>query len=122
MNDISATPLYGLPGPQAIGKEPRFCILEILWTRILTLVRLSLHSSEFLAKPRLLHLHNRAAFYSRTEQTAPLSTGTPSIDVSPVGGHSEKRMSDLTGVHIFLRCKIQVVFSETTGRKEASLD
>ena len=25
MNEISATPLYGLPGPQAIGKEPRLC-------------------------------------------------------------------------------------------------
>ena len=34
-------------------------ILEILWTRM----------PEFLANPRLLHLHNRAAFYSRTEQT-----------------------------------------------------
>ena len=90
MNDISVTPLYGLPGPQAIGKEPRLCILEILWTRMLTLVHLSLHSSEFLANPRLLHLHNRAPFYSRTEQTAPLSAGTPSIDVSLVGEHSEK--------------------------------
>ena len=69
-NDISATPLYGLPGPQAIGKEPRLRILEILWTRMLTLVRLSLRSSEFLAIPLLLQLHNRAAFDSRTEETA----------------------------------------------------
>ena len=70
MNDISATPLYGPPGPQAIGKVPRLRILEILWMRMLTLVRLSLRSSEFLAIPLLLQLHNRAAFYSRTEETA----------------------------------------------------
>ena len=62
--------LCRVPGPQAIGNEPKLRILEILWalawTGLLTIIRLSLHYLESLALPRLLRLHARAALHSRT--------------------------------------------------------
>jgi len=71
--------------------------------------------SRLIGMPRLLHLHTRVAFHSRMEQTSSSraamtsgSIGTSSINISPVGKHSEKRRSEPTAVHIFLWCKIQV--------------
>jgi len=66
----TSTILCRVPGPQAIGNEPKLRILEILWAlawmSLLTTVRLSLHYLESLAFPRLLCLHARAVLHSRT--------------------------------------------------------
>jgi len=43
------------------------------------------------------------------------SIGTSSINISPVGEHSEARTSDLTVVQKFLWCDIYIF--DTTGRK-----
>jgi hypothetical protein len=82
---------------------------------MLILIRLPLHYFESLAIPRLLHLRTCAALHSRTEQTSSSIAGmtfgsirTSFIDTSPVGEHSEKRASDLTGVHIFYGVKSEL--------------
>ena len=50
------------------------------------------------------------------------SIGTYSIDIGPVGGHTEKGASDLTGFHILLWSEFQLFSLKTTGCKEVSLD
>ena len=122
MNDISATSLYGLPGPQAIGNEPQaphsrnpLDAHAYPRTSLSTFLRIPRYSSLIApTQPRnvlLTYGTNRTSI-----------NGNPFYRRQLGWGHSEKRTSDLTGVYIFLWCKIRAVFSETTGRKEASLD
>ena len=56
-----------------------------------------------------MDLRNPVVLHSRTEQTSPSmsamtsgSIGTSSINIRPVGEHSEERTSDLTVVQKFL--------------------
>ena len=72
MNDISATPLYGLPGPQAIGKEPgsassksfgRICLPSYVSLYILQNSSLNLAYCTYTTAQRSTHVRNRPHLY-----------------------------------------------------------
>ena len=98
-NYTSTITLCGVPGPQAIGKEPWLCILKVLWVGSFLPSYVSLHSFESLA---YFHLHTRTVLHSHivktSRSTATMtsgSIGTYSIDIDPVGEHTEKRLVTL---------------------------
>ncbi|SRR5258706_3594274 len=93
-NQTSTIAPCGVPGPRAMGKERSP-------GRSHSSPRTSL--STLLSIPRLLHLYPRAVLFSHIDSNLTSgSIGAPFIDIGPIGEHTEKRTSDLTGVHIFL--------------------
>ena len=82
---------------------------------ILTLVRLSTlpRVSRYLSLIAPAHSHSAPLTYlNKTSKSIATMTsgsiGTYYFDVGPVGEHTEKKTSDITGFHIFLWCKFQL--------------
>ena len=127
-NHTTTIALCGVPGPRAIGKESTLHT-STFSGRVHSYPRTSLHYLESHDVPRFLYLHTRAVLHSHIEKTSRStatmtsgSIGTYSIDIGPVGGHTEKGASDLTGFHILLWSEFQLFSLKTTGCKEVSLD
>ena len=97
-NYTSTITLCGVPGPRAICKKPWLDILKVL--RVGSF--LPSYVSTFLRIPHLFHLHIRTVLHSHivktSRSTATMtsgSIGTYSIDIDPIGEHTEKRLVTL---------------------------
>ena len=107
-------------------QAPHFeCSLGAL---IVTLVRLSLHYLGSFAIPRLPHLNTSAVLHLHLAKTNPSkatmtpgSIGTCSMDIGPVGEHTEKKTNDLASILICLWCIIYLYSLRAIRCKEASL-
>lgn len=116
-NHPSTSSLCRVPERRAIGKN----IFNILCGRSHPYPCTSL--STLLAISCLLRLHTRAVPHLRIKLNSnhDFSVNRNLFDWhGPVGGHTEKRLYDLIGVHIFLSCKFEVVCS-TNDRMQRGL-
>ena len=121
--------LCGVAGPQAIGKEYILLFLEILYAPPSSFPYVSLYINWNLSLSLTDSIYTSVQRPLTTEKSSPSiatvasgSIGTSFIGIRHFGKHTERRVCDLTGVHISLWCKSKLLSLTMIGCRGASMD